>query len=338
MPLGPAYHASLHPRSCLALLAALTAAPAVFAQNRDPAGAEVLYRAGRDVARRGDWDSACAKFAESQRLDPAPGTLLNLADCEEHQKHLASAWQHFVQAQQLLQKNDSRVTFARDRAAALESRLPRITVRLAEGAPAATRVTRDEQELGSGALGVALPVDPGDHVIVAKLEGHEDARVTVTVREGETRDAMIAPGPLVGPAPATPAPYAATPARKEEPPHPITSRPAHETPVAGYVFLGAGAVGIATGAITGIMALSRAGTVKDACGPNYDHCTPESVDAAHEGKAVATTSTVAFAAGAVLTGVGLYFVLSPSRSAKRTGLVTPRIGVGPTGASIAGAF
>ncbi|MFO0567610.1 MAG: hypothetical protein U0263_18270 [Polyangiaceae bacterium] len=59
-----------------------------MAQGRDATAAEALFNAGRDAVKAGDYPTACAKFRESNRLDPAPGTVLNLADCEEHLGHV----------------------------------------------------------------------------------------------------------------------------------------------------------------------------------------------------------------------------------------------------------
>src|SRR5690349_15059097 len=47
----------------------------------DPTTADALFEAGRAAAKRGDFKEACEKFAESERLDPAPGTVFNLAEC-----------------------------------------------------------------------------------------------------------------------------------------------------------------------------------------------------------------------------------------------------------------
>ncbi|NOU28880.1 MAG: hypothetical protein HOO96_13330, partial [Polyangiaceae bacterium] len=67
----------MHLRPLFALALVLIAAPAF----RDDA--ETLFREGRKALEAGDYAVACAKFAESQRIEPAPGTLLNLAGCEE---------------------------------------------------------------------------------------------------------------------------------------------------------------------------------------------------------------------------------------------------------------
>src|SRR5580692_11189003 len=79
------------------------------AESIDPAVADALFRKGREAAEKGDWATACPKFAESQRLDPAPGTLLNLADCEEHLGQLASAYEHFKTAVETMAPSDDRI-------------------------------------------------------------------------------------------------------------------------------------------------------------------------------------------------------------------------------------
>src|SRR5262245_59061569 len=60
--------------------------------------AEALFRAGRAATARGDHAAACTHYRESYRLEQAPGTLLNLALCEETLGKLASAWQHYQDA------------------------------------------------------------------------------------------------------------------------------------------------------------------------------------------------------------------------------------------------
>src|SRR5258706_15138092 len=65
---------------------------------RDPATADALFRQGRQAMEAKNYADACQKFAESQKLDPAAGTAMNLATCEEKLGKLASAWQHWKEA------------------------------------------------------------------------------------------------------------------------------------------------------------------------------------------------------------------------------------------------
>jgi len=197
------------------------------AGGRDPAAAEVLFRDGRARMEAGDVAGACPKFAESLRLDYAPGSLLNLAACEERLGRLASAWQHYVQLSELLPPSDERRGYARERAATLERRLPRLTIRLTKRELGA-RVSRDDVELGSASLGEPLPVDPGEHRVVVDAPGRAAAQFFVTVREGERRVLDVAPAP---------------------PP------PTNGQRNVGWVVGGAGVVSVATGAYFGVRAI-----------------------------------------------------------------------------------
>ncbi len=126
-------------RALALLLVTAVAAPAA-ADKRDPVAADALFRDARKAMTRGDFDTACAKLAESQRLDPAAGTAFNLADCEEKRGHLASALGRWRESIDLLRPGDARRKIATDRATALEPRVPKVALRLAADAPPGTRV------------------------------------------------------------------------------------------------------------------------------------------------------------------------------------------------------
>src|SRR5262249_53016185 len=148
----------------------------------------------KDALAAGDIAKACADFAESQRLDPAAGTLLNLADCEERQGKLATAWQHFAEARDKLPRGGFRHPLAQERIDALAPRVPHLTLRLEPGAPADARAFRDGVELGLPSLGLALPIDPGKHVLVVRASGFADAPVEYVADPGEQRVMTLSMG------------------------------------------------------------------------------------------------------------------------------------------------
>src|SRR5262245_57391445 len=169
------------------LVASVLTSTAAWSQVRDPAAAEALFRAGREAAERGDHRAACAKFGESNRLDPAVGTVLNIAICEEQLGRLAAAWQHYQEAIQGLPPSDDRLPLALERAKNLEQRVPRLTIRLASSAPSGTRVYRGEVELGPASFGVPLPLDPGSYVFAVEAPGREPKRFSVKLGPSENR-------------------------------------------------------------------------------------------------------------------------------------------------------
>lgn len=282
----------------LALSGAL-ASPA-RAQARDPAAAEALFREGRALSDAGDIAGACAKFSESARLDPAVGTTFNIADCEERLGHLARAWTLFNEVTQRLPATDKRRAVAQKRAAALEPRLPKLSVRLAASAPAGTRVVRGGVELGSASLGTPLPVDPGEHVVVVSAPGRADKQFKLIISEREVRTLEVE----VGPERTAPA---------EPPPRPIAggaaALAAGRAPVLGYVIGGIGVAGFITGAVAGALVLQKKAVVDEHCDASK-RCDAEGLDASESGRALGIVTTVGLVTGVVGVGAGTYLILS----------------------------
>lgn len=301
--------------------AAVAMAPelAVAAQKaRDPAAAEALFLQGREALEAGDFEKACDKFAESQRLDPGAGTLMNLATCEEKLGRLASAWQHWQEALTHLPAGDERIEFAKGRLEALEPDVPWLTITLV-AAPEGTVVLRDGVQLGPGSLGEALPIDPGAHVIAVRAPAHHERRYEITLAKAEREQIEVAPG--------TPKPE----------PRPVAGgEAAPSLPVLGYVLGGVGVLGVGAGVVTGLMVADRQQTVDDNC--SGSRCSQAGLDAASEGRTLLIANAVAWAVGVVGLGAGAYLVLSHDGS----GAPTQRVGVAslPGGAalSLSGSF
>ena len=150
--------------------------------------------------RRGSTDSAAelikaGKFArgsapkleESQRLDPAMGTQFFLAGCYEKTGRPTSAWSLFLEVAAAARAagNGVRETTARARAAALEPKLPRLRVVVAEATRAlpGLEVSRDGVPLKPVAYDAPIPVDLGDHFVRVHAAGKVPWESKVTVRE-----------------------------------------------------------------------------------------------------------------------------------------------------------
>jgi len=181
----------------VATFACSLAAGVASADTPDRAGAEAVFRQGRTSADAGDYARACTAFTESLRLEPTPGALLNLADCEEHVGRLATARDYFLRVESVLPAEDERRGIARERAASLGPRVPWLVVTLAPGAPRDARVFRDDVELDASRLGVPLPVDPGPHGVLVVAAGRESVSTAVLVAEGSTVRLVVAPGTVL---------------------------------------------------------------------------------------------------------------------------------------------
>jgi hypothetical protein len=163
---------------------ASTFASRAFAQT-DAATAEVLFREGKKLMDQKNFAAACPKLAESQRLDPATGTLLALAMCHEGQGKTASAWVEYaeVASRSRQEGRSDREQAARDKGAALEAKLS--TLSIAPSAVAAATVglvvKRDGAVVGQSAWQTAVPVDPGEHKVEASAIGKKSFLATVNV-------------------------------------------------------------------------------------------------------------------------------------------------------------
>jgi hypothetical protein len=153
----------------LVAAARLGVATGAAAQASDPAAAETLFDEGRRLMLAGDYAQACPKFEASQRLDPGVGTLLNLGDCLERSGRTASAWTRFREAAAAAVEANQREreSVARHRVEVLDPRLCRVRVNVNAAQTPDEIVQRDGVVLDHAVWGEAVPVDPGNHEIVA---------------------------------------------------------------------------------------------------------------------------------------------------------------------------
>ena len=192
-----------------------------FAQ---PAGAqaEVLFRQGRELLAAGKVAEACAAFDESQTLEAAVTTLLNLAACRETLGQLATAWGLFLDAARQTRAASDAATqrlhdVAQARAEKLEPRVSKLTINVpTQNQFDGLEITRGSERVSPGLWNRSLPVDGGMYTISARAPGANQWSTQVTVAaEHDTKTVDIPdlrnlpkdlepPPPL--PKPATPQP------------------------------------------------------------------------------------------------------------------------------------
>jgi hypothetical protein len=144
----------------------------------DQAAAQLLFEQGRDLLRAGKPEAACPKLAESQRLDPATGTLLALAMCHEAEGKLASAWAEFSSVVSLASRdgNAEREQLARQRVAELKPRLSSLELQVSQplGAIPGLQLHRNGVLLGRDAWNLPIPVDAGEQRVTASAPGRRE--------------------------------------------------------------------------------------------------------------------------------------------------------------------
>ena len=296
----------------------------------DPAAAQALFDQAQALMRDGRWSDACPKLEESQRLDPADGTVLHLAACREHEGKIATAWALYQDALVAAKRsnNKSRAKVAQERIDFLGPRLPRLRLKVAfadKKLPAFT-VMRDDTAIGPALWGDAFPVDPGAHTITATADGYkkwsraidiaaspEDTTVDVPLLEADTTDKPPS------------APPRRTTAEPREDDRGDTQR------TIGVALTGIGVAGLVAGGVFGALALAKNSDADKECAPpDFTRCSQDGIDAGKQSETFGDVSTIAFIAGGAfaLGGLALYFT-APAHA---------RLGIAPGSIQLSGRF
>lgn len=308
------------------------AAPAFAeASSSDKAAAEALFDEGRRLAQAGKFAEGCPKLEASQKLDPALGTLLNLADCNEKLGKTASAWAQYREATSLARAAGSseREKFAMDRSKALEAHLSTLTIRVAAGdaGAAPVEVKRDGMAVDSATLGSALPVDPGPHEVSASSPGMKTWSTKVDVGKDAAKVEVEIPK-------LEPEGAAAGGAAGGTTEEPAKSQGGGSSMRPVAIAIGAvGIVGIGVGTFFGLSASSSWSDAKETCSDQPKGCTPDGVKKQESASTKATVSTIAFIAGGAALAVGTVLWFTAGSGNKQTA-----IGIGPGMIAARGSF
>ena len=276
------------------------------ARAGDHVAAKALFDRGLADMSAGRFESGCPAIAESYRLDPRPGTLFTLAECEAKRGRTATAvelYDDYLSQYARLPRDKQeqqghRKQIAEDQRATLAPQVARLTVLLAPDAPPGTTLTRDGADVAPAAIGIGLPVDPGEHVLTVREPDRPPLDVRVTIGAGQKKLLTL---------PRPPPPPLFTPRR-----------------IGALGAAGAGVVGLVVGAVTGGLTLAKKGVIDAHCdfkGDPYG-CDATGLAATSAAKPLSVASTVGLVVGAlgVGTALTLFFTERTGSDARALGL------------------
>src|ERR1700679_1282689 len=165
------------------------------ARAEDPAAAKVLFDHGLDEMKQGRYASGCTAIEDSYKLNPLPGALFTLAECEGKRGRFATAvrrYEEYLAVFAKLSRDKQAKQHGRDglsttQIGALTPQVPRVTVVLGDAPPAGVVTPTDGVPLDRTKPGAPIPIDPGDHVVFVKAPGGSPVEQSFTVGRGEQK-------------------------------------------------------------------------------------------------------------------------------------------------------
>jgi len=174
----------------VALSVALAAPARAQISDADRNAARDLYNEGWQLQQAGKYTEALDRYQRSLSVFPtAPTTAYRMAQCKEALGKLVEAAEQLrlVATTPLPPGASESFNKAKQDAAAelqaLEPRIPKIRINVQPAGVSGLTVTVDGASMPTALVGVARPVDPGSHTIVASAPGYATAQARVDVRE-----------------------------------------------------------------------------------------------------------------------------------------------------------
>jgi hypothetical protein len=311
-------------RHALALFKRTIGVGALMILAARPAGAgesdaEAQFNYGVSEMMAGRYLSGCTALDGSFHLDPRPGTLFTLAECQRKWGHTASALANYEEylavysrmSPEQAAKHTERAGIATEARKALQAAVPRIAVRLPDGAPPDSVVERDEVVLSGPMLGAAIPVDPGEHMVRVKMPDGRTTEQKVTVVDGETRTIVVDMAAHASEDKQPPGAGGAAPV-EVRPAQPTRDVPSHRPWI--FATAGVGGAGIVAGAVLGGLAIMKKSTATSQCDAQGVCSTQEAADAGNAARGLANAETIALIVGGVGLAVAIVLAVTEPRS------------------------
>ena len=320
------------------LLAVLTAASVAVAQQQPSAAdletARSLYKQGKALEATGDDKGALDKLRAAHALGRTPLTGIELARLQSRLGMLGEAGEVCLSigrtqvASDETQRSADARTEAAKLAEALKAKVATLVIKIAPPGPGAhVTLTIDAAAVPDVALNEPHKVNPGKHVVSARVDGGQPVGAQVELEMAETKEISLSPpvAPVAPPPPPLPAVV-------------VIAAPASGNVSSGLMIAGFSTVGLfgLAGAVLGIDAMRATNLLTVNC--TDSRCAPTQHDTLTQARTSATLSTVSFAIAGVGAALGVVGVaLRPGAGPRDArGRITPQFGLGTLGVS--GAF
>ena len=243
----------------------------------------------------------------------------------------ASAWIDFVEIAEKAHATGeaAKEAKARERAGLLEAKVGHLVIEV--GAPVeGLEVKRDGVPVGHAQWGVPMPMDPGEHEIVASAPGRLPLTLKVSMPAGGTTTTARVTEPPLAPVVAAP-----PPAASGAPPPPVSPEGARGTGdtqrLAGWIVGGTGVTLGVVGVVVGVAAKS---SYDGASGCSGSMCqTSSAVDQRNSAVSTGNAGTWLLVGGGVVAAAGVVLWLTAP-----TGSAAPAVGLTPAGLLARGTF
>jgi hypothetical protein len=332
----------------------LVTAGARVARADSAATAQDLFDRALVELKLEHYDVACPALRESYRLDPQAGTLFTLAECEARAGRVASASAHFSAYLERVgalssaerQRQAARVQAAEARREELRPLIPRLTIRVVDGAPPGSVLLLDGSQVPPVNWNVSLPLDPGKHQVELVLADGRSSSTELELLPGAALAVSVRPPEPPPPAASKPAPL--PPPAAPAPPEPRGALAQGAAPVApqrrgghrpwSYLAFGVGGAGLLTGSVAGAILISKRNTVSDHCDGKL--CDDAGYAATRDVAKLDTLANLGFGAGLLGALVGVVLVITDREPSGASGRLTPQVAIDEhsANAAVSGVF
>jgi tetratricopeptide (TPR) repeat protein len=303
-------------KAALALALAGLAPTGAAAQDCD---ARCHFQRGQSCYETGDHECAVNEWQAAYNMDSRPALQYNLAQAYERLGRYDEAVRSYEVYIASAAPDDQRATLARGRVAQLQQRLGNTSV-VFSGGPEGAQIFVDGGDRGRLPHPDPLRVEPGSHRIVIRAEGYQDFVSTVAVSPGQSATVEIEMVPGQSGLAST----------------------GGSIPLVGIIVAAVGGAVAIGGAVTGGLALSRAGQANARTGTAPNGESNEAIISDAETLALVADILIPVGAAAAVAGIVLMFVLPPDGGGGGGGggyaTAIPLVGPDLVGVGVAGAF